>query len=145
VSERVARGPDGREWLVRSYRYRPPPWRTVSFSEPGPGEDGCISAPLLFFETIIAAVGAFFGVLVIPFVAFLVEAPVTWVWSRFSSRRFVEASYEGQYVSRMRWRTTTEREEAVVDQVVRQLELGYDRVLPHGAEFLGFETGPPIG
>jgi hypothetical protein len=145
LPSRVARGPDGREWLVRSYRYRLPPWRTVSFSEPGPGDYGCVAAPLFFVETVIAAVGAFFGVLVLPLLAFVFEAPATWIWSRFNGRCYVEATYAGSYVSRMRWRTTTERVEAVVDQVVRQLELGYDRVLPHGAEFLGFERSRPEG
>ena len=50
-----------------------------------------------------------------------------------SSRRWVEAVHDGQPRSRMSWATDAEHEEAVIDQVARQLELGYDRITPHRA------------
>jgi len=39
----------------------------------------------------------------------------------------------------MRWVTSAEVAEAVVDQVARQLELGYSKIEPHRARFLGFD------
>ena len=56
-----------------------------------------------------------------------------------SSRRWVEAVHEGPPRSRMSWMTDAEHEAAVIDQVARQLELGYDRITPHRASFLGFD------
>jgi hypothetical protein len=38
----------------------------------------------------------------------------------------------------MSWETTSHDASAVVDQVARQLELGYERIQPHRARFLGF-------
>jgi hypothetical protein len=53
--------------------------------------------------------------------------------------RYVEARHEGPPFSRMTWVVPVDRAEAVVDQVARQLELGYDRIQPHNAQFLGFD------
>jgi hypothetical protein len=53
--------------------------------------------------------------------------------------RYVEARHDGPPFSRMTWVVPADRAEAVVDQVVRQLELGYDRIQPHSAQFLGFD------
>ena len=53
--------------------------------------------------------------------------------------RYVEARHDGPPFSRMTWVVPVDRVEAVVDQVARQLELGYDRIQPHNAQFLGFD------
>ena len=53
--------------------------------------------------------------------------------------RYVEACHDGVQWSRMTWVVPADRADAVVDQVARQLELGYDRIQPHNAEFLGFD------
>jgi hypothetical protein len=105
-------GPDGREWVVRSFRYRRPPWRQ-------------------------AGVGVVTQLLV-PLVVFAGEAAGRGVWSLVASRRWVEAVHEGPPFSRMSWETKSDDASAVVDQVARQLELGYDRIQPHRARFLGF-------
>jgi hypothetical protein len=38
----------------------------------------------------------------------------------------------------MTWHAPAALVEPIVDQVARQLELGYERIQPHNAEFLGF-------
>lgn len=130
TSQRLVSGPAGREWTVRSYRFRRPPWRSFSF-DLFPGFD------LLAF--LFALPLAIVTLLILPALVFLLELPATAVWTLFSNSRFVEAVYVGPPVSRMSWRTSAGSAEAVVDQVTRQLELGYQRIQPHRAEFLGFD------
>ena len=66
-------------------------------------------------------------------------APIGGIPSLLLRVRYVEALHEGAQWSRMTWLVPASRAEAVVDQVVRQLELGYDRIQPHNAQFLGFD------
>jgi len=133
--ERRVVGPEGREWVVRSYRYRRPPWR--AFQE-GVEDESSWYGPLGTFAFLLAPVFAFFTAFLVPLLVFLVEAPVAAVASLFSDRRYVEAAHEGPPASRMTWRVPADGVEPVVDQVARQLELGYERIQPHNAEFLGF-------
>lgn len=67
------------------------------------------------------------------------RGPIAAIAAMVWSRRWVEAVHDGQPRSRMSWATDAEHEEAVIDQVARQLELGYDRITPHRASFLGFD------
>lgn len=125
--------PDGRTWRVRVYRWRRPPWRRVSadFED----EIDWILFPILIP---LYLVGTILGETVFPLLIFLFEAPATAVWGLVSDERYVEAVHEGPPYSRLSWLTTAEAAPAVADQVARQLALGYDRVQPHNAAFLGF-------
>lgn len=38
----------------------------------------------------------------------------------------------------MTWLAPRDLVPEIVDQIARQLELGYDRISPHNADFLGF-------
>jgi hypothetical protein len=69
----------------------------------------------------------------------LLRAPVAAFPSLVFRVRYVEARHDGPPFSRMTWVVPASRVEAVVDQVARQLELGYDRIQPHNAQFLGFD------
>jgi hypothetical protein len=108
VRRRVS-SPDGREWVVRSYRFRRPPWRPV---DP--------------------------GLVVLPVLVFAVEAWARLLWAAVTSHRWVEAEHAGPPRSRLSWLTSAEHADAVVEQAARQLELGYERIQPHNARFLGF-------
>lgn len=138
--QRQVSGPDGRDWVVRSYRFRRPPWRSFAFDLLDDLEDlggpGFLLAPLLVF--LVALPLGIVTVVILPSLAFLVELPTAAIRALLSSSRFVEAVHPGPPRSRMSWRTSAELAEAVVDQVARQLALGYQRVQPHRAEFLGF-------
>lgn len=140
-ARRVVRGPDGRAWVVRSYRFRRPPWRSFD-PDFGLFDDlevvGIIAFPLALVGLVLQVFIGFFAVLVIPLGVFLVEAPIVAVASLYSTRRWIEAAHDGPPSSRMTWWTSADRAESVVDQVARRLELGYDRIEPHGAEFVGF-------
>ena len=76
--------------------------------------------------------------LIVPLLVIVVEMPIAAVRALVSNDRWVEAESEGQPFDRMTWRTDTAHVVAVADQVARQLELGYDRIAPHNAEFEGF-------
>ena len=129
-------GPDGREWVVRSYRFRRPPWRPLgSLGLLDPDEGLFVYVPFLLLYVVLAPL----TLLLLPLLAFLVEAPIRGVLALVSPRRWVEAVHEGAAPSRMTWVTDPEHLDAVVDQIGRQLELGYDRVQPHRARFLGFQ------
>ena len=91
MATRVVRGPDGREWVVRSYRFRRPPWRTVGSSLED--ELGCFGGILALP---LIAVVSFFTVLVIPVAGFLLEAPIVALWSFLSGRRWIEAAHAGR-------------------------------------------------
>jgi len=136
--ERNVTGPDGRQWVVRSFRFRRPPWRPVDPSFGlgvlDPDESLLIALPALLLYVVLAP----FALLVVPLVVFLLEAPARVLWSLASTRRWVEAVHAGQARSSMTWTTDTDHVEAVVDQVARQLELGYERITPHRARFMGF-------
>jgi hypothetical protein len=135
--ERSVRGPDGRDWVVHGYRFRRPPWRQLGsgFGLLDPDEGfGLVYVPLLLVYVVLAPL----TLVVFPLVVFLAEAAVRAAWSLVASPRWVEAVHEGPAFSRMTWVTDAGHEQAVVEQVSRQLELGYDRVQPHRARFLGF-------
>ena len=133
--ERRLRGPDGREWVVRSYRFRRPPWR-----QPGglgvldPDEGLFVYVPFLLLYVVLAPL----TLLLLPLLVFLLEAPIRAVSALVSRQRWVVAVHEGAAPSRMTWVTDPQHLDAVVAQVGRQLELGYDPVQPHRARFLGF-------
>jgi hypothetical protein len=124
-------GPGGRTWRVRVYRWRRPPWRPMT-----PEYDDLsdwmfpILIPIYLVMTVI-------GLTLIPLAVFLAEALVTAIWSLFSTQRFVEAVSDAP-PSRLSWVTASSLAPAVAEQVARQLELGYDRIQPHNAAFLGF-------
>jgi hypothetical protein len=71
--------------------------------------------------------------------AAIVKGAVAGIPSLLFRVRYVEARHDGPPFSRMTWIVPVDRVEAVVDQVARQLELGYDRIQPHNAQFLGFD------
>lgn len=134
---RRVRDPYGREWIVRSRRFRRPPWRSFGpdLDEEGwLGSGGMIDA---LVGIVIWLVVGFFFVVLVPLAVFLVEAPAVTLVSLFSRARWIEATHEGPPLSRMTWKAPADRAEAVVGQVGRQLELGYPRIQPHGAEFVG--------
>jgi hypothetical protein len=130
-------GPDGREWVVRSFRFRRPPWRqfdlTLGLFDPDEGL-GLVYVPLLLLALLLAP----FTLLILPCLVFVGEVGGRAAWSLVASRRWVEAVHEGPPSSRMTWQTTQADSDAVAEQVTRQLEFGYDRVQPHNARFLGF-------
>ena len=133
---RAVHGPDGREWVVRSYRFRRPPWRPV---DPGlgifdPDEGLGFTIPGVVLFVVLAPI----TLLVLPLLVFVVEAWARLLWSLVTRDRWVEATYPGPPRSRLSWVTDAEHEDAVVGQVARQLELGYERIQPHRATFLGF-------
>jgi hypothetical protein len=135
--ERRADGPDGREWIVRSYAYRRPPWRPVDPSLgmlADPDDSVFVYIPFLLLAFVLAPI----GLVLVPLLVFLVEAPARMVVSLFSQRRWIEAAHEGPPASRMTWQTDAADAAAVVDQVARQLELGYERIEPYRARFLRF-------
>jgi hypothetical protein len=132
---RTVEGPDGREWIVRSYRFRRPPWRPI---DPGLGifdpDEGLLVMPGLVLFFVLAPI----TLVVVPALIFLVETWARLLWALVASERWLEATHAGPPRSRLSWVTDAEHEEAVVDQVARQLELGYERIQPHRAQFLGF-------
>jgi hypothetical protein len=133
--ERRISGPDGREWVVRSYRFVRPPWRTVGLLGAFDPEEGLLFfLPLLLVAVVLAPV----TLLVVPLIVFLVELAARAGWALFSTRRWVVAAHEGPAASRMTWVTDARHCEPVVEQVARQLEYGYERVQPHRAAFAGF-------
>ncbi len=82
-----------------------------------------------------------FGLLtyvLVPLLIFLLELPAVALLSFFSGERFVEAAHGGPPSSRMTWRVPAALVAPVADQVTRQLELGYERIQPHNARFVGF-------
>jgi hypothetical protein len=125
---RAVKGPDGREWVVRSYRFRRPPWRSFGPDLPEMG-------PL---DMVLYLPVGFLRVLVLPLLAFLAEAPFALLLAAFGHERYVEASCPAPQPSRLTWRVPAEHLSDIVDQVARQLELGYGRITPHNADFLGF-------
>jgi hypothetical protein len=137
VASRRVRGPDGREWVVRSYRFRRPPWRSFTFSLLDDLEDlGGLFAPVLALLVVLPL--GIVTVAILPLLVYLAELPLEGVRALVSPTRWIEALHAGRPPSRMRWRTDSKVEEAVVEQVARQLELGYERIQPHRADFLGF-------
>ena len=132
---RTVEGADGREWVVRSYRFRRPPWRAV---DPGLGvldpDEGLLNLPGIVLLVALAPI----TLVVLPALVFLVETWARLVAALVSSRRWVEAIYAGPPSSRLSWLTDSEHVEPVVEQVARQLALGYERIQPHRARFLGF-------
>lgn len=133
---RTVQGPDGREWVVRSYRFRRPPWRPV---DPGlgildPDEGIFVNVPGLVLFVVLAPI----TLVVLPALVFAVEAWARLLRELVAPQRWVEATHAGPPGSRLMWLTDADREDAVAEQVARQLELGYERIQPHRARFLGF-------
>jgi hypothetical protein len=87
---------------------------------------------------LINLVFAPFTLLVIPALLFPIEAAGRGLFALASHRRQVDAAAEGEPRILLRWVTDAEHEEAVVDQVAHQLALGYAKIEPHRAHFLGF-------
>ena len=134
VAARTVRAPDGREWHVRVYRFRPPEWRLF-----GPLFDESLDfGPLFPFELVFAIVSAFFAGLVFPLLALLIETPAHALRALVTDDRWVEAVSPESDRARLTWRTGSRYADAVAEQVARQLELGYTRVQPHNAVFEGF-------
>jgi hypothetical protein len=134
--EKSVSGPDGREWVVRSYRLRRPPWRPV---DPGlgvldPDEGLFVNIPGLVLFVVMAPI----TFVVVPALVFGVEAWARLLRALVTTQRWVEATHAGPPSSRLSWLTDAEHEAAVCEQVGRQLELGYERIQPHRARFLGF-------
>ena len=121
---RAVRGPDGREWVVRGSRSRVP--KPVIRSHAHPRFSALAVVPGLL------AAGAIL-------LAAMLRAAVAGIPSLLFRVRYVEARHDGPPFSRMSWVVPVDRVEAVVDQVALQLELGYDRIQPHNAQFLGFD------
>lgn len=76
--------------------------------------------------------------LIVPFLVIVVETPVAAVRALVSDTRWVEEARVGEGADCLTWRTDAAHAAGVFDQVARQLELGYDRVAPHNAAFVGF-------
>jgi hypothetical protein len=133
--KRRIRSPDGREWEVLSYRLRLPRWRQADY-EPWDDVRGIISGIIVFLLVVP------FVLVVLPLLVFLLELPLAVAWSLFTSERWVEAVCRWPSEIRITWRTTSADAENVVDEVARQLELGYGEVNPEHADLLEM-TRPP--
>jgi hypothetical protein len=119
---RAVRGPDGRDWLVRA--------STSRVARPVVRIESKEFSPLAVIPGLVAGGAILF--------AAAVRGAVGGIPSLLFRVRYVEARHDGPPFSRMTWVVPVDRVEAVVDQVARQLELGYDRIQPHNAQFLGF-------
>jgi hypothetical protein len=118
------------------HRFRPPRWRQ---GDPLFSED---PDPVLFGfgDVLLGIVSAVLGLLV-SVVIVAVELPVNAYRALFGDERTVEAASRSPQTIRMTWRTDADHAPAVAEQVARQLELGWNRVQPHNAEFEGFHDG----
>jgi len=118
---------------VQVHRFRLPRWRQFEpwFSEdPDPWLFGILDLVLAFFSALLG--------LVVSVVVVAVELPVSAFRALFSNERTVQASSVSPQAVRLSWRTDSAHAPAVAEQVARQLELGYNRVVPHNAVFEGF-------
>jgi hypothetical protein len=133
---REVRASDGRAWVVRTYRFERPPWRTVGLGLGlfDPDEGVFVYLPLVFVAVLLAPL----TLVLLPLLIFFGEAGSRAVLALVANRYTVEAVHEGPPRSRMRWTTAGEHVGAVLEQVARQLELGYERIRPHRGEFVGF-------
>lgn len=132
VERRVERGP--RTWVVRSYRFSWPPWRAFW---PEAETEGVFwsTSPIGFMVNLVFAP---FTLFVIPLLVFPIEAAGRGAFALTSNERRIDASPEGEPRVLMMWVTDAEHEEAVVEQIAHQLALGYAKIEPHRAHFLGF-------
>jgi hypothetical protein len=130
IARRVDRG--GRSWTVRSYRFAWPPWRAFwpEFEQEDP-----FGSPVSFLLNLLFAPVT---LLVIPLLVYPLEVVVRLVSALFSPERWVRAVATGEPRIGMTWITDSSHEQAVVEQVARQLELGYSKIEPHRAQFVGF-------
>jgi hypothetical protein len=131
LSRPIERG--GRRWIVRSYRFSWPPWR--AFWPEAEVGDFIWQSPLSFAINLVFAPITLF---LIPLVLYPLEVGGRGLYALVTDERWVSAAAEGEPHIRMTWLTDDEHEEAVVDQIARQLELGYSKIEPHRAHFLGF-------
>lgn len=133
-----ATGPDGRAWEVCVVRFRRPPWRSFTVDLEDDLDAFGPLLPVLFF--LVALPLGFITVLVLPLLAFIAELPLRGVSALLSTRRWVVAAHRGAIPSQMSWTTSESHAVAVAEQIARQLELGYERIQPHNAVFLGFSS-----
>jgi hypothetical protein len=127
-----ARSPDGREWELRSYRFRMPPWRDQDL---GDEWDGTLVGGGIY------AVETLFGSVIAPLAIGLVELPVTLVRAPFTRTRWIEAVCRDPAEIRILWRSSRAHVEQAKTEIASQLELGYT-LDPTGAELVDM-TPPP--
>jgi hypothetical protein len=132
ATRRIERGQ--RSWVVRSYRFRWPPWRSFWPDTELDDPLGDLSVLAFFLNLLLAP----FTLFIIPLLVYPLETAVHSLNALVTPVRWVNAAAEGEPRIQMTWITDEEHEEAVVDQVARQLELGYSKIEPYRAHFLGF-------
>jgi hypothetical protein len=106
------RAPDGREWKVRSYRFRWPPVLGISAH----GES--FSAGAMLFRLL-------FG-LVVGLIIFLIASLVKALVTPFLRSAWVEASSSKPDRKLLTWKTSRASSAAVTTEVVQQLTAGQD-------------------
>jgi hypothetical protein len=127
-----ARSPDGREWEIRSHRFRMPPWREQDVDE----WDGSLAGGVVY------AVETAFGSVIVPLVAGLVELPLTVARAPFTRTRWIEAVCREPAEIRIVWKSSRAQVAQAKAEIAGQLEQGY-KLDPAGAEFV--EMTPPPG
>lgn len=132
ATRRIERG--GRTWVVSSYRFRWPPWRAFWPDTELDDPLGDWSVAAFVLNLLLAP----FTLFVIPLLVYPLETAAHGLYALVSPILWVSAAAEGEPRIRMTWITDTDHADAVVEQVARQLELGYSKIEPHRAQFLGF-------
>ena len=117
MAERKVGAPDGREWHVRSYRVRFPGYRPVTMHTyiRGGGTGLLILIPIVLLLELV----------VIPLIVFIVVLPFALLVALVSRTGWVEAT-SGE--AKMKWKTQAGNEQAVMEEVARQLEAGSQRI-----------------
>jgi hypothetical protein len=129
----AVRSPDGRMWTISVSRFRAPKLRRSDF-EPSQDADW-------FFLVLEYAYGILVW-FVIPILIAIVELPVVFVRSLFSSRRWIEARSNDLHPVVALW--TADRRDAglVANELAEALLTGYDWPSPAGSEFVEMSQPP---
>ena len=129
----VVRSPDGRVWTITVSRFRAPKWRESDY-EPDPDSD--------WFFLILEYAYAIVVWFVVPVLVALVELPVAFARSLFSSRRWIEARSNDLSPIVALWSADRRDARQVADELAESLTTGYEWASPAGAEFVQM-TEPP--
>jgi hypothetical protein len=137
--KRVVRSPDGRVWTISVSRFRAPKLRQSDY-EPHQDADWFLDWVLVILEYAYAIVVWY----VVPVLVALVELPIVFVRSLFSSRRWIEAKSNDLHPIVAVW--TADRRDAslVADELADSLETGYQWPSPAGSEFVEMSEPPAL-
>lgn len=125
--------PHGTEWIVRAFRVRLPPWRTVDAGDDVWGNDPDI------VTVVLALVVLPFTMFLIPLALAIFELPVAVVRGLVSGDRWIEAvAADGGVGGRYLWRTTRVDAPGVHAAVAAQLSAG-ESPHPARAELVDFD------